>query len=127
MSRAGEATGDESAPLGRRALLAAVVLLAAVAVLFAARSPRSHAAATATCDHYGPSWVRWYNKQAKAQGNPVRMLSACCQSTSRAGVHHCFIKLTLAGTKDLGCATYDLGKNGLPVGIGKHENCALHK
>ncbi len=75
------------------------------------------------CDTYGTIWVRSYNVKAVRQGNPIRMLSACCQTSGQVGVHHCFIKLTLAGTKDLGCETVDIGSNGLPAGTGTHQKC----
>jgi hypothetical protein len=55
------------------------------------------------------------------------MLSACCGPVTKAGRHHCFLKLTLIGTKTLGCETVDLGPDGTPATIGRHENCALHK
>ena len=77
----------------------------------------------AGCDTFGATWVHSYNVKAIKQGNPIRMLSACCQVSGQIGVHHCFIKLTLAGTKDLGCETVDIGANGLPAGQGKHEKC----
>ena len=63
----------------------------------------------AGCDTFGTTWVHSYNVKAIKQGNPIRMLSACCQVSGQIGVHHCFIKLTLAGTKDLGCETVDIG------------------
>ena len=43
------------------------------------------------------------------------MISACCETTSLKGVHHCLIRLTLAGTTVQGCALYDLAASGLPV------------
>ena len=75
------------------------------------------------CDTFGTTWVQSYNVKATKQGNPIRMLSACCQVSGQIGVHHCFIKLTLAGTKDLGCETVDIGVDGMPAGQGKHEKC----
>jgi hypothetical protein len=114
--------------LDRRLLAATLVFAAALAaalIVLAARSGGGEAAgvAAAKCDTYGPVWVKSYNKIAIKQGNPVRMLSACCQPGAKKGVHHCFIIVTLAGTKDRGCAIYDLGPNGQPVGLGKHEAC----
>jgi hypothetical protein len=46
-------------------------------------------------------------------------------------VHHCLIRLTLAGTTVQGCALYDLGANGQPVStkisVGRKVNCPLRK
>ncbi len=135
MSDTGQAA-DGGSPLRRRGvLLSAVALLAVavtVAVVLAMRNGGQAAGATEAaggCDSYGPAWVRTYNKAALAAGNPVQMLGACCRSTSRAGVHHCVIKLTLRGTpkSNIGCESVDLGPDGLPAGVGKHENCALLK
>jgi hypothetical protein len=114
------------------ALFAAAVALAFVLVL---RSGAGDAATVvpAKCDSYGTPWVKRFNKTAIAGGNPTRMISACCRSASIKGVrvHHCFIKLTLAGTTVIGCATYDLARNGLPVSpsisVGQHQNCPLPK
>jgi len=106
---------------------------AAVAIL-ATGSNGGHAAplpttVPATCDAYGPSWVKLFNKSAVASGNPTRMISACCETTSLKGVHHCMIRLTLAGTTVQGCALYDLGANGQPVStkisVGRKVNCPL--
>jgi hypothetical protein len=113
---------------GRRLLAATLVFAASAAtsaIILAAGSGGGEAAEVAAgrCDTYGPVWVKSYNKTAIKQGNPVRMLSACCQPGAKKGVHHCFIIVTLAGTKDRGCAIYDLGPDGQPVGLGKHEAC----
>jgi hypothetical protein len=132
--------GQEGGGSGVRrhgAMLAALAVFAAggaaVAIL-ATRSSGGQAAplpttAPATCDAYGLSWVKSFNKSAVADGNPTRMLSACCQSTSLKGVHHCLIRLTLAGTTVQGCALYDLGADGLPVStkisVGRKVNCPL--
>jgi hypothetical protein len=116
-----------------RALNAALVSLAAAAALLVRTTPGHAAAIPAKCDSYGASWVRWFNKNAKAQGDPTRMLSACCEPRTIQGVHvhHCFVKLTLAGSTVAGCATYDLAQNGLPVSsrlsVGQHQNCPLPK
>jgi hypothetical protein len=85
------------------------------------------AGAPAACTSYGSTWLKAYNKSAVRQGSPIRMLSACCGPVTKAGRHHCFLKLTLVGTKTLGCETVDLGPDGTPATIGRHENCALHK
>ena len=85
------------------------------------------AGAPTSCTSYGSTWLRAYNKAAVVQGSPIRMVSACCGPATKAGRHHCFLKVTLAGTKQLGCETVDLGPDGTPATIGRHENCALHK
>jgi hypothetical protein len=85
------------------------------------------AGAPTSCTSYGPTWLRAYNKIALQQGSPIRMLSACCGPVTKARRHHCFLKVTLVGTKQLGCETVDLGPDGTPATIGRHENCALHK
>jgi hypothetical protein len=85
-----------------------------------ARSPEA-------CTSYGATWLKAYNKTAVRQGSPIRMVSACCGPVTKAGRHHCFLKVTLIGTKTLGCETVDLGPDGTPATIGRHENCALHK
>jgi hypothetical protein len=118
-------------------VLAALAVFAAAgaAVAILATSSKGGQAAPlptttpATCDAYGPSWVKLFNKSAVADGNPTRMLSACCQTTSMKGVHHCLIRLTLAGTTVQGCALYDLAANGQPVStkisVGRKVNCPL--
>jgi hypothetical protein len=83
--------------------------------------------APAACTNYGASWLKAYNRTALQQGSPIRMVSACCGPATKAGRHHCFLKVTLIGTKTLGCETVDLGPDGTPATIGRHENCALHK
>ncbi len=137
MSESREAARRRFALRGRGALVGVGFLgLVCVLALAACGSGGKHAASTSVstpttsstpdaggCDTYGISWVRSYNVKAVRQGNPIRMLSACCQTSGQVGVHHCFIKLTLAGTKDLGCETVDIGSNGLPAGTGTHEKC----
>ena len=83
--------------------------------------------APAACTSYGATWLKAYNKSALQQGSPIRMVSACCGPATKVGRHHCFLKLTLVGTKSLGCETVDLAPDGTPATIGRHENCALHK
>jgi hypothetical protein len=85
------------------------------------------AGAPTTCTSYGTTWLKAYNRAALVQGSPIRMVSACCGPVTKGGRHHCFLKVTLAGTKQLGCETVDLGPDGTPATIGRHENCALHK
>lgn len=114
--------------------LAAFAAAGAAVAILATSSSGGQAAplpttSPATCDAYGHSWVKWFNKSAVADGNPTRMLSACCQTTSLKGVHHCLIRLTLAGTTVQGCALYDLAANGQPVStkisVGRKVNCPL--
>jgi hypothetical protein len=119
--------------LGDRGALAAGLLGVVLVLALTACGSSNRAASTSVpsttgtpdtgCDTFGPTWVQTYNVKAIKQGNPIRMLSACCQVSGQLGVHYCFIKLTLAGTKDLGCETVDIGANGLPAGEGKHEKC----
>jgi hypothetical protein len=85
-----------------------------------ARSP-------AKCSSFGPAWLQAYNKGAVKTGSPIRMLSACCAPVTKAGRHHCLLKLTLVGTKTIGCEIVDLGPDGTPATIGRHVNCALVK
>ena len=84
-------------------------------------------AAPGACTSYGTSWLRKYNRTAVQQGSPIRMVSACCGPVTQAGRHHCFLKVTLVGTKTLGCETVDLGPDGTPATVGRHANCALHR
>jgi hypothetical protein len=79
------------------------------------------------CSSYGATWLKAYNRTALLQGSPIRMVSACCGPATKAGRHHCFLKVTLIGTKTLGCETVDLGHDGTPATVGRHENCALHR
>ena len=53
----------------------------------------------------------------------MRILAACCRPTERAGVNHCLVTVTLAGTIDRGCELVDIGPSGFPAGPGKHEKC----
>jgi hypothetical protein len=89
----------------------------------AAAPPGGHAAGVSGCSTFGPTWARAYNARAIVAGNPVRILAACCRPTSRAGVNHCFVTVTLAGTRDRGCESVDIGRNGLPAGPGRHRTC----
>jgi hypothetical protein len=75
------------------------------------------------CSSFSTTWRLSYNKTAKQQGNPVRVLDACCKPTERAGVSHCFVAITLAGTSDRGCESVDIGTDGKVAGPGKHEKC----
>ena len=80
-----------------------------------------------SCTGYGTSWLRAYNRTALRQSSPIRMVSACCGPVTNAGRHHCFLKVTLVGTKQFGCEMVDLGSDGTPATIGRHEDCAPHK
>jgi hypothetical protein len=127
---------------GRWPALAAVLALAALAAgcgvgkkaettastsASAAVSQQTPSGAPAGCTSYGATWLKAYNKSAVRQGSPIRMVSACCGPATHAGRHHCFLKVTLLGTKSLGCETVDLAPDGTPATIGRHESCALHK
>ena len=108
-------------------LSGAALLLGALLVLAAgANAAGTRSTDAAACSSYGPVWLQGYNKEAAKAGNPVRILSACCHPTKTQGVNHCYVMVTLAGTSDRGCESVDIGKNGLPTGQGKHENCLLH-
>lgn len=85
------------------------------------------AGSPAKCSSYGTTWLKAYNRTAVLQGSPIRMVSACCGPSMKAGRHHCFLEVRLVGTTALGCETVDLGPDGTPVTIGRHENCALHR
>ncbi len=103
--------------------LAFACMLVIAAVADGARAGSSQAA---VCSSYGPVWLQGYNKEAAKAGNPVRILSACCRPTKTQGVNNCYVTVTLAGTRDRGCESVDIGKNGVPVGQGKHEDCIVH-
>lgn len=115
-------------PCSRAARAAGAWLLVSVlAALALSATGTSEAAATATCTSFGPTWSHTYNKRAAEAGNPVRIVAACCKRAVKAGVHSCYVTVTLAGTTDRGCESVDIGKSGLPVGPGKHEDCLLEK
>ena len=108
--------------------LALFAVALAVAAIVAAFAPAALADDRALahgigCSSFGAVWAHSYNSQAVAAGNPVRILSACCRPTETAGVNHCFLTVTLAGTLDRGCETVDIGKNGLPSDVGRHAKC----
>jgi hypothetical protein len=106
-------------------LLAAVAVIVAALVLAAGARP-APSGQTATCSSYGPTWAHSYNVKAKKAGNPVRIVSACCQSTKVKGINRCYIMVTLVGTSDRGCESVNIGKDGLPSGPGKHEKCTVN-
>jgi hypothetical protein len=102
-------------------------LAAAVVAALGVGTATGGAARAGACTGFGPSWAHGYNAQAKKQGNPVRIVSACCGPRLKSGAHSCYVTVTLAGTKDRGCETVLISaKTGLPAGPGKHENCLLH-
>jgi hypothetical protein len=106
------------------ALLAAVAACAlAVGLAHASRVNDSSLARGVGCSSFGTPWAHSYNAKAVLAGNPVRILSACCTPTETAGVNHCFVTVTLAGTRDRGCESVDIGPNGWPAGPGKHRKC----
>ena len=99
---------------------AAVVLTAAAQ----ASSANDHMLSLTTrCTTFGPTWAHSYNHTAVQVGNPIRILKACCHSTGRAGIHHCYVTVTLVGTPYRGCESVDIGRNGLPASVGRHERC----
>src|SRR5262249_833646 len=75
------------------------------------------------CSSLSTTWRLPYNKTAKKQSNPIRVLDACCKPTERAGISHCFVAITLAGTHDRGCESVDIDADGKVAGPGKHEKC----
>jgi hypothetical protein len=106
-----------------RVYLVFFALSAGLTLLASAPAGATPTAVPAKCSAFGPTWRRTYNKKAAASGNPVRILTACCQPTRRPGVNHCFVMVGLAGTPSKGCESVDIGPNGLPFGVGKHELC----
>jgi hypothetical protein len=105
-------------------ILAAAVLAAAAS---AATGDSRIARLTTGCTTFGPAWAHSYDTSALAAGNPIRILDACCHSTPRAGVHHCFVTVTLAGTTYRGCESVDIGPAGVPASIGRHERCVTRQ
>ena len=107
-----------------RSLLAAAIAAAAiVGSAHAAGGTDRMVALTTGCTSFGPTWVHSYNHDAIQVGNPIRIVTACCHSTGRVGVHHCYVTVTLAGTPYRGCESVDIGRNGLPASVGRHERC----
>jgi hypothetical protein len=102
------------------AALAALVLAASAA---ASGGSDRMVALTTGCTAFGPTWLHSYNRDAIQTGNPIRILGACCHSTGTIGIHHCYVTVTLAGTPFRGCESVDIGRNGLPASIGRHERC----
>jgi hypothetical protein len=83
------------------------------------------AAAPTTCSSFGATWTRSYNAKASKDGNPVRILSACCNPGATFGLNRCLVTVTLAGTRDRGCESIVINEKGNPVGPGTHESCSL--
>jgi len=100
-------------------LLGVLALLGVAQVGSAARDT----SAAPKCSSFGPTWARTYNAHASKDGNPVRIISACCKPTAKFGVSGCLVTVTLAGTTDRGCAFYEISANG-SLGPGRHETCA---
>lgn len=111
--------GKAVARLRVLALPVTLLMLSAVVV-----GGKAHAAAAAGCSSFGPTWARSYNARAAKDGNPVRIVAACCRPPTKLGLSPCHIIVTLAGTRSKGCEFVHLDKNGKPVGPGKHEACA---
>ena len=104
-------------------LAAAFAALVIAASSSAAGGTDRMVALTTGCTAYGPTWVHSYNRDAIQAGNPIRLVAACCHSTGTAGIHHCYVTVTLAGTPYRGCESVDIGRNGLPASVGRHERC----
>jgi hypothetical protein len=113
-----------NSPSSRLAALAAAVTVVAVAVFASTAAADDRALARGIgCSSFGTTWSHSYNAHAELVGNPVRILSACCRPTETAGINHCFLTVTLAGTLDRGCEVVNIGKNGLPANVGRHRKC----
>ena len=107
-----------------RPLVAAALAAAALAAVAGASNGTDRMVALTTgCTSFGPTWVHSYNHDAIQAGNPIRILAACCHSTGSVGIHHCYVTVTLAGTPYRGCESVDIGRNGLPASVGRHERC----
>lgn len=107
-----------------RSLLAAALAAALLAAAAQASNANNRMVALTTgCTSFGPTWAHSYNRNAIQVGNPIRILGACCHSTGRVGIHHCYLTVTLVGTPYRGCESVDIGRNGLPASVGRHERC----
>jgi hypothetical protein len=109
--------------MAKSLLACAFAALAIVASAAAAGGTDRMVALTTGCTAFGPTWVHSYNHDAIQAGNPIRLLAACCHSTGMVGIHHCYVAVTLAGTPYRGCESVDIGRNGLPASVGRHERC----
>jgi hypothetical protein len=117
----------DSRELVQAARLFAVVFSLVVALALAAGALASapNPAGTTNCSAFGPRWVKSYDKKAARTGNPIRILAACCRSTKKPKIHHCFVTVTMAGVKEHGCELVDIGPDGMPASIGKHASCLV--
>jgi hypothetical protein len=107
-----------------KSLLAAVLAAAALTASAQASTGTNRLVALSTgCTSFGSTWAHSYNENAIQVGNPIRIVNACCHSTGRVGIHHCYVTVTLAGTPFQGCESVDIGRNGLPASVGRHERC----
>jgi hypothetical protein len=97
--------------------------LLAAAVLYAFGAQGAGAIGTVGCSSFGGSWERGYNLQASKDGNPIRILAACCKPGPEFGENACTITVTLEGTADRGCEEVTLNARGVPVAPGKHLTC----
>lgn len=101
--------------------IAAVPLLAIVGVAVWLAS-RGTPATTAGCSSFGTSYARSYDASAAKDGNPIRIVSACCAPTSTPQVSSCLLTVGELGVRGYGCERIDLDAAG-PVSDGKHETC----
>jgi hypothetical protein len=85
--------------------------------------PSTPTAMPTTCSAWGKSFAAAFNKTAKKQENPERMLDVCCAAQNSAGVSHCVLTLTLAGTTSKGCEVVNLNSAGSPVSVGRRVKC----
>jgi hypothetical protein len=109
--------------MARSLLVAAAAALVLAALASASPGTNRMVALTTGCTSFGPTWAHSYNHSAIQAGNPVRILAACCHSTATIGIHHCYVTVTLAGTPYRGCESVDIGRDGLPASVGRHERC----
>jgi hypothetical protein len=97
--------------------------LLAAGVLYALGTQGAGATPASGCSSFGGSWAHTYNLQASKDGNPIRILAACCKPGPKFGESACTITVTLDGTADRGCEAVTLNEHGAPVGPGKHVAC----
>lgn len=109
--------------MSRSLLVAALAAAVLASAAHASNGTHRMVALTTGCTSFGPTWAHSYNRTAIQVGNPIRILAACCHSTGRVGIHHCYVTVTLAGTPYRGCESVDIGRNGLPASVGRHERC----
>ena len=109
--------------MGRTLLVVAATALSLAALASASDGTDRMVALTTGCKPFGTTWAHSYNHSAIQAGNPVRILAACCHSTATIGIHHCYVTVTLSGTPYRGCESVDIGRDGLPASVGRHERC----